>query len=81
LEKAKQSANGKDIRLQGGANIIQQFLNAGLVDEFCIHISPLILGSGIRMLDNIKKDKFDIEISEIIPSTLTTHLKYKLTKK
>ena len=81
LEKAKQSAQDKDVRLQGGANIIQQFLNAGLVDEFCIHISPVILGSGIRLLDNIKKDKFDIQISEIIPSTLTTHLKYKLTKK
>ena len=81
LEKAKQSANGKDIRLQGGANIIQQFLNAGLVDEFWIHISPAILSGGIRLLDNIKKDRFDIEISEVIPSTLTTHLKYKLTKK
>ena len=81
LEKAKQSANGKDIRLQGGANIIQQFLNAGLVDEFCIHISPVILGSGIRLLDNIKKDIFDIKIGEIIPSNLATHLKYKLTKK
>jgi dihydrofolate reductase len=81
LEKAKRSANGKDVRLQGGANIIQQFLNARLVDEFCIHISPVILGSGIRLLDNIKKDTFDIKISEIIPSPLTTHLKYKLTKK
>jgi len=81
LEKAKVSAKGKDVRIQGGGNIIQQFLNAGLVDEFCIHISPVILGSGIRLLDNIKKDKFDIEISEVIPSALTTHLKYKLTKR
>ena len=38
LEKARQSAKGKDIRIQGGANTIQQFLNAGLVDEFFIHI-------------------------------------------
>ena len=81
FEKAKQSAKGKDIRIQGGAETIQQFLNAGLVDEFCIHITPVILGSGIRLFDNIKKDKFDIEISEVIPSKLTTHLKYKLTRK
>jgi len=79
LEKAKQSAKGKDIRLQGGANIIQQFLNAGLVDEFSIHIAPVILGSGIRLFDNIKKDKFAIAISDAIPSALTTHLFYKLT--
>lgn len=81
LSKAKLSANGKDIRIQGGGSTIQQFLNAGLIDEFCIHISPVILGSGIRLLDNINKDLFDIEISEVIPSALTTHLNYKLTVK
>lgn len=81
LEKAKQSANGKDIRIQGGANTIQQFLNAGLVDEFFIHIAPVFLGTGIRLFDGIDKDKYDIQIVEVIPSDLTTHLSYKLTKK
>lgn len=81
FEKAKQSAKGKDIRIQGGANTLQQFLNAGLVDEFCIHISPVILGSGIRLFDNIKKDIYNVKISEVIPSQLTTHLEYKLTRK
>ncbi|MFX8425880.1 dihydrofolate reductase family protein, partial [Acinetobacter baumannii] len=41
LEKAIQSAKGMDIRIQGGANTIQQFLNAGLIDEITIHISPV----------------------------------------
>jgi len=41
LHKAKESAKGKDIRIQGGAHTIQQFLNAGLVDEFFIHIAPV----------------------------------------
>ncbi|MEO5682185.1 MAG: dihydrofolate reductase family protein [Chitinophagaceae bacterium] len=81
LEKARQSAKGKDIRIQGGANTIQQFLNAGLVDEFFIHIAPVFLGTGIRLFDGIDKDKYDIEIAEVIPSDLTTHLRYKLTKK
>ena len=81
LEKAKRSANGKDIRLQGGANIIQQFLNAGLVDECFIHISPVFLGSGIRLFDGIDPDKYDMQIIEVIPSDSTTHLRYKLTKK
>lgn len=81
VEKAKKSAKGKDIRIQGGADTIQQFLNAGLVDEFCIHLSPAILGSGIRLFDHIKKDKFDIEMGEVIPSALTTHLFYKLKRK
>ena len=80
LEKAKQSAKGKDIRIQGGADTIQQFLNAGLIDEFFIHIAPVFLGSGIRLFDGIDKDIYDIKIVEIIPSDLTTHLRYKLTK-
>ena len=79
LEKARKSAKGKDIRIQGGANTIQQFLSAGLVDEF--FIASLFLGSGIRLFDGIDKGKYDIEIVEVLPSTLTTHLRYKLTKK
>ncbi len=81
MDKAKQSAKGKDIRIQGGANTIQQFLNAGLIDEFFIHIAPVFLGSGIRLFDGIDKDIYDIQIIEIIPSVLTTHLRYKLTEK
>ena len=81
LEKARQSAKEKDIRIQGGANTIQQFLNSGLVDEFFIHIAPVFLGSGIRLFDGIDKDIYDIQIVEIIPSELTSHLRYKLTKK
>ena len=81
LEKARQSARGKDIRIQGGANTIQQFLNSGLVDEFFIHIAPVFLGSGIRLFDGIDKDIYDIQNVEIIPSDLTTHLRYKLTNK
>src|SRR5690606_27988697 len=53
LEKAEQSAKGKDMRIQGGANTIQQFLNAGLVDEIFIHIAPVFVGSGIRPFDGI----------------------------
>ena len=81
LEKARHSAKGKDIRIQGGANTIQQFLNAGLIDEFFIHVAPVFLGSGIRLFDGIDNSKYDIQILEVVPSELTTHLRYKLTKK
>ncbi len=81
LDKAKKSANGKDIRIQGGANTIQQFLNAGLIDEFFIHIAPVFLGSGIRLFEGMNKDLYEIQIDEVIPATLTTHLRYKLKKK
>ncbi len=81
LEKAKQSAKGKDIRIQGGANTIQQFLNAGLIDEFFLHIAPVFLGSGIRLFEGIQKDKYDVQIAEVIRSEVTTHLRYRLIRK
>ena len=80
LEKAKASAQGKDIRIQGGAETIQQYLNAGLVDEFFIHIAPVFLGSGIRLFDNIDSELYNLQVLEVIPSDLTTHIRYGLTK-
>lgn len=81
LEKAKQSAKGKDIRIQGGANTIQQFLKAGLIDEFFIHLTPVFLGRGIRLFEGIDKGIYDLQLTEVIPASLTTHLRYKLTRK
>lgn len=80
LEKARVSANGKDIRIQGGADTIQQFLNAGHIDECFIHIAPVFLGRGIRLFEGLDQDKYDLEIIEVIPSDLTTHIRYKLMK-
>jgi dihydrofolate reductase len=81
LKKAKEAAKGKDIRIQGGADTIQQFLNAGLVDEFVIHITPIVIGSGIRLFDNIDKNKFKVELVKTVPSPLTTHIFYELKNK
>lgn len=81
LNKARESAKGKDIRIQGGANTIQQFLKAGLIDEFFIHIAPVFLGTGIRLFEGIDQDKYDLTIVEVIASNLTTHIRYQLTHK
>ena len=81
LALARQSAKDKDIRIQGGANTIQQFLNAGLIDEFFIHIAPVFLGTGIRLFEGINKDLYTLEIAEIIHSDLTTHVRYTCKKK
>lgn len=81
LARAKKDAKGKDVRIQGGGNIIQQYLNAGLVDEFIIHIAPVIIGSGIRLFDNIDRDKVSVELIEAVSSPMVTHLRYKVTNK
>lgn len=81
LKKARISAEDKDIRIMGGAYTIQQYLNATLVDEFCIHIAPVFLGSGIRLLENISRNLYTVEAMEVVPSQGVTHLRYKLIKK
>ncbi len=80
LQQAKQAAGNKDVRISGGANTIQQYLNAGLIDEFSIHVAPIMLTSGVRLFENIKKEKSSFEIIETINSPLVTHIKYKVKK-
>jgi dihydrofolate reductase len=53
LERAREAANGKDIRLLGGVATIRQYLEAGLIDELHIAISPILLGSGEHLFANI----------------------------
>jgi dihydrofolate reductase len=53
LEKAKKVANGKDIRIGGGASTIRQFLQAGLIDEMHVAFSPVFLGSGEHLFSGI----------------------------
>ena len=74
LAMARAGANGKDVRIQGGANIIQQYLNAGLVDEFTVHIAPVILGTGLRLFENLDRRRFSMEITDAVNSTNVTHL-------
>ena len=53
LERARQAANGQDVRLGGGVATIRQYLQAGLIDEIHIAISPILLGSGEHLFTNI----------------------------
>ena len=81
LEKAKKDAGNKDVRISGGADTIQQFLNAGLVDELNIHMAPIMLGRGVRLFDNIDNGKITLEIKNVIHSPMVTHLFYKVINK
>jgi dihydrofolate reductase len=53
LEQSRQAARGKDVSLAGGANVAQQYLAAGLVDEMEINLVPTLLGSGERLFDGL----------------------------
>jgi dihydrofolate reductase len=79
LEQATAAAGDKDISVAGGANTIQQFLDAGLVDEVQIHIAPLLLGGGIRLFGD-DGNSFELEKTRVIDSPGVTHLRFRVAK-
>jgi len=80
LSQARKAANGKDVAIGGGANVAQQYLGAGLVDELQLHVVPLFLGSGVRLFDNLDARKVKLESIRMIAGPGVTHLKYRVVK-
>jgi dihydrofolate reductase len=76
LAKAREAAGGKDIAIAGGADTARQYLSAGLIDELRLHISPLLLGAGERLLDGVGNLK--LEPTEVSGTGLVTHIRYRL---
>jgi dihydrofolate reductase len=78
LEQAKAAAGDKDVLLAGGANVAQQYLAADLLDEMQIHLAPVLLGGGVRLLDNLDAGKVGFELTRVIESPAVTHLRYRV---
>jgi dihydrofolate reductase len=78
LEQAKAAAGQKDVQIGGGADVIQQYLAAGLVDEFDLHVVPILLGGGARLLENVGDLK--LEQLRAIDAPGVTHIKYRAVK-
>jgi dihydrofolate reductase len=76
LEQARAAAGDKDVSIAGGANAIQQFLEAGLIDELQIHIAPLLLGGGIRLFDGVPP--IELKRTRVIDSPAATHLTFEI---
>jgi dihydrofolate reductase len=80
LDRARRAADGRDIRIAGGADVIQQYLRAGLVDEFTIELAPVLFGAGTRLFEGIDSGVLPVEIVEAIHSPLVTHLNYQISR-
>ncbi len=77
VRQAREAAAGKDVVVMG-ASIAQQVLNAGLVDELVLQIAPILLGQGSRLFDNIQKQSVQLKSTNVIGSSLVTHLRYEV---
>jgi dihydrofolate reductase len=80
LERAKESAGRQDVMLWGGAQIINQYLAAGLLDELELHIVPVLLGAGARLFDNLGGAEIKLEQVRSVEAPGVTHLKYRIVR-
>ncbi len=78
LEQAKEAAGGKDVSLGGGAEVAQQYLAAGLLDELQLNVVPVLLGSGTRLFDNLEGIDAGLERVQVIEAPDVTHLQYRV---
>ena len=78
LARAREAAAGKDVAIGGGADVINQYLAAGLVDELELHIVPVVLGSGARLFAGLRH--LELEQVRAIEGANVTHVKYRVVK-
>jgi dihydrofolate reductase len=76
LERARGSAGDRRIAIAGGASTVQQYLASGHLDELYLHIVPVILGSGERLLENVGDPK--LQPVDVVASPAVTHVKYRV---
>jgi dihydrofolate reductase len=79
LDKAKASARGKDVRIGGGVSTVRQYLQAGLIDEMHLPVSPILLGKGEHLLSGIDLTALGFERAEYTPTAKAAH--YVLSRK
>lgn len=80
LAQARAAAGGKNVAVAGGANLVQQYLRAGLLDEIQLHVAPLLLGDGVRLFDGLDGEPVQLEVTRVIHSPAVTHLKHRVVK-
>jgi dihydrofolate reductase len=80
LEHARAAAGERNVTIAGGADVAQQYLAAGLLDEMQIHVAPLLLGGGVRLLDGLDDAPKELEITRVISSPAVTHLKFRASQ-
>jgi dihydrofolate reductase len=78
LAQARAAAGEKNVILMGGADLLRQYLAAGLVDEFTLTIAPVLLGAGKRLFDEIARTDIAFERTQVIESPFATHLQFRV---
>lgn len=75
LAQAREAAGGQDVAIGGGANVVQQYLRAALVDEFVLHVVPVLLGDGARLFEGV--GGIPLELVAVVEAPGVAHLTYR----
>jgi len=78
LSKAKEASGNRKVRINGGANTLNQYLAAGLIDELWLHLLPVTIGAGTRLFEGVPP--LNLEAIEVSGSNVVTHIKYNILK-
>ena len=81
LEQARSVAGDKNVGIGGGANVVQQYLAAGLVDELRLHLAPVLLGAGKRLFDHLGGQPIELERTGVVESPYATHLYFTVHRR
>jgi dihydrofolate reductase len=79
FETAKKLAGDKDISTTG-ANVAQQLITRGLIDEISIHLVPVLFGSGTRLFEGLDSEHIELETIEVIETAEAIHLRFRVVK-
>jgi dihydrofolate reductase len=80
LAQARTAAGDRNVLVAGGANVAQQGLRAGLIDEVELHIAPLLFGDGVRLLDGLGDELPSLEPIRVAESPKVTHIRYRVVR-
>src|SRR5690348_14185102 len=81
LARAREAAGDRDIRIAGGGETIVEYVNAGLIDEFSVALSPVLFGAGIRLFEGVDARRVALEPVRTEPSPRVTHLTYRVRRR
>jgi dihydrofolate reductase len=79
LAQAREAAGGKDVKLSGGADVANQYLAAGLVDEMTLNVAPLLLGDGERLFEGVGAD-LNLEQVRVLHGPKAVHILYAVSR-
>jgi dihydrofolate reductase len=79
FETAKKLAGDKDVYITG-ANVAQQFLKLGFIDEISIHLVPVLFGSGTRLFEGLDSEHISLQIIEVIQTAEAIHMRFRVVK-